>query len=679
MNRGTLTATAIWACLALLAPVLATGQIATGPDHPAWIKVEKARVRKGPGLQHEIYGTLDAGTKVYVVERDGEWIKVRTPGGHGWVHFELLTDDIQAGRKLAAESGRSATSAPAASSATPAWVKVDEARIRSGPGLSHEIYGKRGKGTKVYVLGRQGDWVKVRTPGGFGWIHYELLTDNVKAGQALAREAGLSAPAAPSPTTGDGNAAWIKTEEARVRSGPGLQHDIYGTRTIGTKVFVVGREGEWAKVKTPGGYGWIRPDLLTDHVPTGRELAQRSGASTSGAVKKAYASGDNLYLREGPGVQHGYRAVLDKGQTIYVTEQKGDWCRVHVKGGNWGWVYAGYVKYDGSGSAHSAGGRPQASPPPVISDFPSPTRQYSGGATLSEATAWVDENRANVRLGPSAEQDVRMLLDRGTKVAVTDVDGHWCKVRLPDGTYGWMAGWVLDFDGPGDEIMANEGGKTVEVKVGWIARSDINLRAGPSTDHDVIGQAALSTEVVILEQQDDWYRVGLDGGREAWVKSSLVDTREQRRERVAQKSYLMGSPGAAPGAWGNGGGSGTGADLVSIAMQRLGDRYVRGTSGEGGSFDCSGFTSWVHRQKGIRISRSSIAQYRQGAPISRGNLQKGDCVFFRNTYRAGISHVGIYLGDGRFIHAANSRRGVVIDHLNDNYYAPRYAGAKRMR
>ena len=52
---------------------------------------------------------------------------------------------------------------------------------------------------------------------------------------------------------------------------------------------------------------------------------------------------------------------------------------------------------------------------------------------------------------------------------------------------------------------------------------------------------------------------------------------------------------------------------------------------------------------------------------------------FRNTYRAGISHVGIYLGDGRFIHAANSRRGVVIDHIDDSYYGSRYAGAKRMR
>ncbi|MFW6155836.1 MAG: C40 family peptidase, partial [Armatimonadota bacterium] len=81
----------------------------------------------------------------------------------------------------------------------------------------------------------------------------------------------------------------------------------------------------------------------------------------------------------------------------------------------------------------------------------------------------------------------------------------------------------------------------------------------------------------------------------------------------------------------------------------------------------------------VKLSRSSRTQFNQGTPISRDNLQIGDVVFFRNTYRSGISHVGIYMGGNQFIHAANSRSNVKIDSLNSSYYAPRYAGARRMR
>ena len=544
----------------------------------------------------------------------------------------------------------------------PAWIKVDVANIRSGPGLNHESYGTRKKGTKVTVVGRRGEWIKVKTPGGFGWIHWELLTDHIPTGQKLAAAAGI-------PTAGGGDdRAWIKADNARVRAKPSLDAKIYGTRPIGTEVQVLGRQGDWARVKTPGGVGWIHTDLLTDHAPTGQRLAD-SGSSGTPDAKKAFASGDNLYLRAGPGVSHDYRGVLKRGQTLYVTEVKGDWCRVHVKAGNWGWVYGGYVTYADGGSPSGA----QASNTTGVANFPSPTRQYTGAVALQETNAWVDENQARVRYGPGLDHDVKATLARHTQVAVTDLDGHWCKVKLPDGSYGWMAGWILDFDGPGQDIMAQEAGQSVEVKVGWVARPTVNLRDGPSTNNNIIGQATLSTQVVILEQTDDWYRVGLHGGKEAWISGRYVDTREQRQVRAEHAGSMAGGAGSYPS-----GGSGAGSNMARYAMNYLGRPYVRGGTGKNGSFDCSGFVCYVHSQNGVRLNRTSSAQFRQGTPISRSELQPGDSVFFSNTYKAGISHVGIYIGNGKFIHAANARRGVVINSLDDDYYGPKYAGAKRM-
>ncbi|MFP5245608.1 MAG: C40 family peptidase, partial [Thermoanaerobaculia bacterium] len=80
----------------------------------------------------------------------------------------------------------------------------------------------------------------------------------------------------------------------------------------------------------------------------------------------------------------------------------------------------------------------------------------------------------------------------------------------------------------------------------------------------------------------------------------------------------------------------------------------------------------------VDLPRTSASQYLVGEPVERDALQSGDLVFFRNTYRAGISHVGIYVGNGRFVHAASTSKDVRIDRLDSPYYAKRFAGGRRV-
>ena len=115
-------------------------------------------------------------------------------------------------------------------------------------------------------------------------------------------------------------------------------------------------------------------------------------------------------------------------------------------------------------------------------------------------------------------------------------------------------------------------------------------------------------------------------------------------------------------------------EIVDQAISLLGVPYVFGGTSRKG-FDCSGFTKFVYQGSGISLPRTSSQQCGVGSSVSRDQLQAGDLVFF-HTYAAGASHVGIYIGGGRFVHAANS--GVRFENLNNSYYEERYLGARRI-
>lgn len=117
--------------------------------------------------------------------------------------------------------------------------------------------------------------------------------------------------------------------------------------------------------------------------------------------------------------------------------------------------------------------------------------------------------------------------------------------------------------------------------------------------------------------------------------------------------------------------------LVEQAMTYLGTPYrMGGTSRRG--LDCSGLVGAVYGEQGLGMPRTAAEQFAAGVPVSDGALLPGDLVFFRDTYKRGISHVGIFVGDGRFIHAAGRRQGVIVSELSRPYYRLRYAGARRL-
>ena len=149
--------------------------------------------------------------------------------------------------------------------------------------------------------------------------------------------------------------------------------------------------------------------------------------------------------------------------------------------------------------------------------------------------------------------------------------------------------------------------------------------------------------------------------------------------RAAAKNHQP-APEPAPSSGSSGGSSTPSApapppsshsSVVSIALQYLGVPYVWGGASPSG-FDCSGLTMYAYAKVGVYLPHNAAMQYGMGTPVSRSQLAPGDLVFFN-----GLSHVGMYIGGGRFVHAPHTGDVVKISSLSEYWYAATYVGARR--
>ncbi|OGR92516.1 MAG: hypothetical protein A2992_08615, partial [Elusimicrobia bacterium RIFCSPLOWO2_01_FULL_59_12] len=125
--------------------------------------------------------------------------------------------------------------------------------------------------------------------------------------------------------------------------------------------------------------------------------------------------------------------------------------------------------------------------------------------------------------------------------------------------------------------------------------------------------------------------------------------------------------------------SAKGDRIAHQAKRYHGVRYRFGGDSKTKGFDCSGLVRRIYNDLNLkRLPHTSSGLYKMGHSVRLNDLRPGDLVFFKNTYRRGISHVGVYAGRNRFIHAQNRRRGVAMTRLSDPYYQIHYAGARRL-
>lgn len=200
---------------------------------------------------------------------------------------------------------------------------------------------------------------------------------------------------------------------------------------------------------------------------------------------------------------------------------------------------------------------------------------------------------------------------------------------------------------------------------GYSTGDSVNVRSGPSTSYQSYGKINYGETATVLALENGWYQVSYSPAESgvAYISADYVSlTAPAERANVAV-SYGSASSVSA------------GERVVQIAEQFLGLPYVYGGSTPAG-FDCSGFTSYVFKQLGYNLYRSSYQQIDNGVPVSKSELQPGDLLLFKRQGASRIHHVGIYVGNGMMIHSPQTGdvikyTSIVTGYYNNCYYAAR--------
>lgn len=230
--------------------------------------------------------------------------------------------------------------------------------------------------------------------------------------------------------------------------------------------------------------------------------------------------------------------------------------------------------------------------------------------------------------------------------------------------------------------------KRIRSRYAVVAKEDAIIRRSPSTRGEAITTVPAGLKVVVLDRDGDWYRLRFPKGTEGWMRGDLITAASApheivaaRRARKARRTSTVAHAGTSGPREDRGYAKMASSDIddriLSKAQSFRGVRYRWGASSRSAT-DCSGFTSQVFKSQGFRLPRTSAEQSQVGAKVSRGELKKGDLVFFRTRRGVRVSHVGIYMGNGRFIHASSGGGHVQVNSLADGYYHERFVGARRV-
>ncbi|MFA5505168.1 MAG: NlpC/P60 family protein [Vulcanimicrobiota bacterium] len=269
-----------------------------------------------------------------------------------------------------------------------------------------------------------------------------------------------------------------------------------------------------------------------------------------------------------------------------------------------------------------------------------------GFAQPTEKAATVATGVAPIFAQPSegSEQVTQVLY--GDEISVLDRQGEWLKVvvpaqyRTPQGYPGWVRAKFLS---PHSENYPQ--------RMVTVAYPTVSLRTGPSVDAPVVERVYLASRLPVASEKtlegEKWYGIAREDGP-LWVRAT----------QVTQEKPLQ---------------PGQGARLVDLARKFEGTPYLWGGMTSKG-IDCSGFMYTIYRTHGITLPRDADQQFEVGLAVEKNELMPGDMVFFGQP--GDITHVGMYAGDGRFVHASGGS-GVIESVLFQGWYLQNYRGARR--
>lgn len=433
-------------------------------------------------------------------------------------------------------------------------------------------------------------------------------------------------------------------------------------------------------------------------------------------------------LREEPNTTSTILEQLNENDEVEILEEEDNWYKVkaNVNGQKiTGYVSAKLVDAEKTTStkvedtANTTDNKTTETTPEVTTNTEpvkeEPLTDIDVSEDIKENKEYDLQQEAEVKILPIMSSNTKCKLSG--KVKTVTILNDWCKIEC-DTSCGWIRTNVLKkivkmeedatetsastTNDTTSENSTNNSNNTTSVKelnkTGYVKVEGLTVRKGPSTSTEAINGLSKNDKVDIIGETDGWYQIKLKG-EVGYVSAKYIsDTKvtettsrsgstirnaeeQEKTEEVEETNTETEETEEIDETDTNTVSSSTGisgAEVVEYAKQYLGCKYVAGGASPTTGFDCSGFTTYVYKHFGISLNRSSRDQIKNGVAVSKNNLQPGDILIFNGSSNTSIGHVGIYVGGNDFIHAANSREGVIITSLSSSYYQKRYVGARRV-
>lgn len=417
---------------------------------------------------------------------------------------------------------------------------------------------------------------------------------------------------------------------------------------------------------------------------------------------------------------------LNKGDEVEILEQEDGWYKVKAQteqGMVTGYVSEKFIDVENNANTEAPTEEPKTTET-NSTDISVQTTETSTSANIEEDKQYTLTQEISVKAVPliNSREKAKLI----GNVTITEIINDWAKVEN-DTESGWIRKNILKNSLTNVETPTQEQPKepeqttnqttdesttddpttkpeetTTELnKTGYVSADGLRVRKEPTTDSEEIDSLSKNDKVKIIGQTGNWYKIDLDGKTgyvsakyisdtklpestsrsgstlKNAVATSTQETTEQEEAPKTEEQPAETTPAEvaepAPAT-----SKTTGAEVVEYAKKYLGYKYVSGGASPSTGFDCSGFTTYVYKHFGISLARTSSAQNKNGVAVEKSDLQPGDLVIFNNDANTSIGHVGIYIGDGNFIHASNPSDGVKITTLTTGYYQKRYVGARRV-
>ncbi|QGU94485.1 SH3 domain-containing protein [Clostridium bovifaecis] len=297
---------------------------------------------------------------------------------------------------------------------------------------------------------------------------------------------------------------------------------------------------------------------------------------------------------------------------------------------------------------------------------------FLSGQTVSASTGEITASSLRVRSKSSLSSSVIGYLYKNNKVDTYSKEGDFYKINYK-GKSGYIhSSYVKILPSENNQTTINNQGATSSTKIGQTTASFLNVRSGASTGYAVIGGLSRGTKVDLYENVNGFYKINYKG-KTGYISDDYIKVLEENSlENNEQYDSKINVD-----------------DIIDYAKSFLGMPYaISGTTPArydsagkyiGGGFDCSGYTQYILKKFEITLPRISKDQANIGTTVNINNLQKGDLLFFATnpSKPSEISHVGMYIGDNKFIHSPKVNDVIKVSEF-DGYFRSHFIVARRV-